>query len=92
MLVIGVCGSGKTNSLFNLISQQPDTDKIYLHAKDPYETKYQVLIHKRESAGLKHLNDLKLLFNTQVILMIFIKILNNTIHIRNVKYYLFLII
>ena len=29
-LIIGGSGSGKTNSLFNLISQQPDIDKIYL--------------------------------------------------------------
>ena len=34
-------GSGKTNSLFHLINQQPDIDKIYLYANDPYETKYQ---------------------------------------------------
>ena len=33
--IIGGSGSGKTNSLFNLISQQPDIDKIYLYAKDP---------------------------------------------------------
>ena len=30
-----------------------------LYAKDPYETKYQFLINKRETAGLKHLNDLE---------------------------------
>ena len=36
ILIIGGCGSGKTNTL-NLISHQPDIDKIYLHAKDPYE-------------------------------------------------------
>ena len=30
---------------------------IYLHAKDQYRAKYQLLIKKRESAGLKHLND-----------------------------------
>ena len=29
-------GSGKTNLLLNLIENQPDTDKIYLYAKDPY--------------------------------------------------------
>ena len=28
-------------SLFNLINQQPDIDKNYLYAKDPYEAKYQ---------------------------------------------------
>ena len=44
---------------FNLTDQQPDTDKIYLYAKDPYETNYQFLIKKRESTGLKHFNDSK---------------------------------
>ena len=52
-------GSAKTNSLFNIISQQPDIDKVYLCTKDPYEAKYQFLINKRESTGLKHLNDSK---------------------------------
>ena len=28
------------NSLFNLISHEPDFDKTYLDAKDPYEAKY----------------------------------------------------
>ena len=51
---MGGSGSGKTNSLFNLINQQPDIDKIYLYAKDPYEAKYQFLISKRECTGLKH--------------------------------------
>ena len=31
----------------------------YLYTKDPCEGKYQVLIIKRESTGLKYLNDLK---------------------------------
>ena len=52
-------GSEKTNSLFNLISHQPDIDEIYLYAKNPYEEKYQLVINKRESTGLKYLNDLK---------------------------------
>ena len=59
ILITGGYGSGKTNSLFNLISQQPDIDEIYLYAKDPYEAKYQFLINKQESAGLKHFNDSK---------------------------------
>ena len=44
-------GSGKTNALLNLINNQPDIDKIYLYAKDPYEEKYQYLIYKREKVG-----------------------------------------
>ena len=36
-LIIGGSGSGKTNLLLNLIENQPDIDKIYLYAKDPYE-------------------------------------------------------
>ena len=48
--------SGKTNALLNLLNKKPDIDKIYLHAKDPYEAKHQFLIKKRESIGLKHFN------------------------------------
>ena len=59
ILIIGGSGSGKTNSLFNLISQQPDIDETYLYAKDPYEQTYQCLINKRESTGLKHFHDSK---------------------------------
>ena len=59
ILIIGGSGSGKTNALLNLINNQPDIDKIYLYAKDPYETKYQYLIKKREKAGLDHFDDPK---------------------------------
>ena len=47
-LIIRGYGSGKTNSLFDLIIQQPDIDKIYIYAKGPYEAKYQFLITKKE--------------------------------------------
>ena len=59
ILIRGGSGSGKTNALLKLINNQPDIDKIYLYAKDPYESKYQLLINKRESTGLKHFNDRK---------------------------------
>ena len=52
-------GSEKTNVLLNLIENQPDIDKIYLYAKDPYESKYQYLINKREGVGINHFNDPK---------------------------------
>ena len=59
MLIIGGSGSGKTNALLNLINNQPDIDKIYLYAKDPYEAKYQHLINKRAKVGLDHFDDSK---------------------------------
>ena len=59
ILIIGGSGSGKTNGLLNLINNQLDIAKIYLYAKDPYETKHQFLINKRESTGLKHFNNPK---------------------------------
>ena len=39
ILIIGGSGSGKINALLNLINDQPDIDKLYLNAKDPYEDK-----------------------------------------------------
>ena len=59
ILIIGGSWSGKTNALLNLINNQPDIDKIYLYAKDPYDGKYQFLIKRRENVGVKHFNDPK---------------------------------
>ena len=53
ILIIVGFGQGKINSLFNLINQQLDVDKIYLDGKDPYEAKYEFLINERESIGFK---------------------------------------
>ena len=61
ILIVGGSGSGKTNALLNLINDQPNIDKIYLYAKDPYEAKYQYLIDKREKVGLDHFDDPKAL-------------------------------
>ena len=36
---------GKRNELLNLIVSQPDIDKTYLWAKDPYEAKHQLLFN-----------------------------------------------
>ena len=60
ILIIGGSVSGKTNVLLKLINNQPDIDKIYLYAKDPYKAKYQVLINKRESTESNTLMILKL--------------------------------
>ena len=56
---MGGSGSGKANTLLNLINNQPDIDKMYLYAKDPYEAKYQYLINKPEKVGLDHYDDPK---------------------------------
>ena len=34
--IIGASVSGKTSLLFNLTTQQPDIEKMYLYAKNPY--------------------------------------------------------
>ena len=54
ILIVDGSGSEKTNALFNLTNHQLDIDKIFLYAKDPYKSKYQHLIKKREKVGLKH--------------------------------------
>ena len=77
ILIIGGSGSGKTNVLLNLIENQPDIDKIYLHAKDPYEAKNQYSINKRKGVGIDHLNNPK-------ICMMLPKILMNTILIKKI--------
>ena len=41
ILINGGSGSVKTNVILNLVEKQPDIDKIYLHAKNSYEAKYQ---------------------------------------------------
>ena len=48
VLIIGGSGSGKTNTLLNLINEQRDLDKIY--AKDLGESKYEHLIKNCENA------------------------------------------
>ena len=52
ILIIGGSGSGKINTLLNLINEQIDSDKIYLYARDLNEPKYKVLIKKRKDAGI----------------------------------------
>ena len=46
LLIIGGSGSGKTNTLLNLIKEQDDIDKIYLYAKD-FDQKAQRCWYKR---------------------------------------------
>ena len=60
ILIIGVSGSGKTNTLLNVIKEQDYhdvIDKIYLYAKNLSEPKYKYLIKTREDAGIRHVNN-----------------------------------
>ena len=86
ILIIGGSRSGKINSLFNLINQQPDIDRIYLYRKDPYETKFQFLINKRESTDLKQINDSKAFIEYSRDMDGIYKNIEEYNPIRNVKY------
>ena len=90
-VIIGGVGWGKTNWLFNLISQQPDIDKIYLYAKDPYEAKYQFLINKPKSTGLNHFNVSTAFIESSSDMDDIYKNKNTTL-VKNVKHWLFLMI
>ena len=60
IFIIGGSGSGKTSALLNLINNQwPDTDKIYFYVKDPFKSKYQLLINRREKVEIEILKNTK---------------------------------
>ena len=63
ILIIGGSGSSKTNVLLDLIKyQQTDADKVYLCLKDPFESKYQLLINGRKKVGTKQTKNSKTFF------------------------------
>ena len=86
ILIIGGSGSVKTNLLLNLIKNQPDIDKIYLYAKDPYEAKYHYLINKREGVGIDHFSNPKVFIEYLNDMHDAYKNIDNTIMIKNIKY------
>ena len=60
ILIVGGSGSDKTNALLNLIkNQRLDIDKIYSYVKDPFESKYQLFINRREKARIKKFKEPK---------------------------------
>ena len=46
ILIIGGSGSGKTNTLLDLINEQNDIDKNYLYARDLSKPNFEYLIKK----------------------------------------------
>ena len=60
IVIIGSLRSGKTNVILNLMKyQRRNIDKIYLCVKDPFESKYQLLINRREKIRTKKLKSSK---------------------------------
>ena len=60
ILIIAGSGSGKTDVLLNLIKhQRPNIEKICLYVRDPFESKYQLLINGRENVRIKNLKNSK---------------------------------
>ena len=57
LLIAGGYGCGKENALLSLIKHEPDIEKIYLYATDPYETEYNLLINKTENTSTKYFNE-----------------------------------
>ena len=57
ILTTGGYGSGKTNTLLNLIKEQDNNDGIYLYAKDLSKAKYGFLMKKRKDVEIKYCTD-----------------------------------
>ena len=69
-------GLEKTNAILNLMNnliQQPDVDETTLYVRDPFESKYQLLINWTEKVGIKRLNNSKAFIDSQKQLMRSIK-------------------
>ena len=78
--------SCRLNAWLNLISHQPDNDKIYLYAKDPYKGKYQLLIDIREGTGIKHFNDSEAFIEYSNDMDVIYKKAKNTVQIKSPEY------
>ena len=81
-IIIQIWNQGSGKKIHCLI----DTDKIYLYAKEPNPAIYRLLLTSEKVETEIILTILKLLWNTRMIGMIFIRVLKNTIQIRNEKY------
>ena len=60
--------------LLNLIKhQRPDIDKIYIYVKDTFESKYELLINRREKVQIKKLNPKAFIHYSQIIVDVYEK-------------------
>ena len=75
ILIIAGSGSEKTNVLLNLIQYQwTVSDKIYLFVKNPFESKYQLPVNRREKIGSKTIKNPKAFIYYSQAIMMFMKI------------------
>ena len=92
-LIIGPSGSGKTNYLLNSIQKDSNImDKIFLHAKGLEDSKYKLLINKRENQESILIMILVLLLSTLILWIIFYQILKIITKREKGEYLLFLMI
>ena len=76
----------KNNVLLKVIKNQwLGTDKINLYVKDPFESKYQLLVNRREKVEIKKLKNPKILLIFHKQFMIFMKIYKITVQQRKGK-------
>ena len=69
IFIVGGLGLGKSNALLNLIQNQgPDVDKSFLYFKDVLESKYQLLINRREKLWIKYENNPKAIIDHSLII------------------------
>ena len=69
ILIIGGLGLGKSNALLNLIKNQgPYVDKSFLYFKDALESKYQLLINRKEKLWIKYENNPKAIIDHSLII------------------------
>ena len=60
ILIIGSSRSGETKVLLNVTKhERQDIDKIFLYVKDPFESKYQLLINEIKKVVIKELKNAK---------------------------------
>ena len=78
MLICGPSGSGKTNVLLDIIFRLLFYDKIYLHAKNLEQSKYQLLLKQIQTINKKVGYDVK----KQVIMKLY-QFLNYQMIIKN---------
>ena len=60
--------------LNSIKNQRPDIDKVFLYVKDPFKSKCQLLINRREKVGIKKLQNPKAFIDYSQKLTMFMKI------------------